>query len=126
MFWKLNISISAAPTANKGDFRNEFDFLLIQQIEEKFKEIEHLLLRLSEQAAELEKTKKKELKEQILREITVSTNFADGADKFLKRQAARKDLDLLEKFNYDAAVISCELLVKDLAQLAAKVKKVET
>nr|AAX34052.1 Sui m 5.03 allergen [Suidasia medanensis] len=115
----------AAPTQNDKGFRNEFDHLLVIEAEHRFKEIEQGLMRLSLQVETLEKSKSKALKAEILREITIGVNFATGAKEFFTREAKRTDLDLVEKFNYDAAVVSAEILIKDLTELAKKVNAID-
>lgn len=122
----IYLIFTAAPTADKGDFRHEFDFLLVQQVEEKFKEIEGFLVRLTYQVEELEKNKDEKTKGELLRELTVSIDYLEGAADYFKHQAARTDLDVVEKFNFDAIVTSGGLLHDKLKQLLEKVKNIDT
>nr|ABO84968.1 group 21 allergen [Dermatophagoides farinae] len=107
-------------------WRNAFDRMLMEEFEEKMDQIEHGLLMLSEQYKELEKTKSKELKEQILRELTIAENYLRGALKFMQQEAKRTDLNMFERYNFETAVPTIEILVKDLAELAKKVKAVKS
>ncbi|KAH7639565.1 mite allergen Der f 21.0101 [Dermatophagoides farinae] len=107
-------------------WRNAFDHMLMEEFEEKMDQIEHGLLMLSEQYKELEKTKSKELKEQILRELTIAENYLRGALKFMQQEAKRTDLNMFERYNFETAVSTIEILVKDLAELAKKVKAVKS
>nr|ABO84967.1 group 21 allergen [Dermatophagoides farinae] len=107
-------------------WRNAFDRMLMEEFEEKIDQIEHGLLMLSEQYKELEKTKSKELKEQILRELTIAENYLRGALKFMQQEAKRTDLNMFERYNFETAVSTIEILVKDLAELAKKVKAVKS
>nr|ABO84964.1 group 21 allergen [Dermatophagoides farinae]ABO84965.1 group 21 allergen [Dermatophagoides farinae] len=107
-------------------WRNAFDRMLMEEFEEKMDQIEHGLLMLSEQYKELEKTKSKELKEQILRELTIAENYLRGALKFMQQEAKRTDLNMFERYNFETAVSTIEILVKDLAELAKKVKAVKS
>lgn len=100
--------------------------MLMEEFEEKIDQIEHGLLMLSEQYKELEKTKSKELKEQILRELTIAENYLRGALKFMQQEAKRTDLNMFERYNFETAVSTIEILVKDLAELAKKVKAVKS
>nr|ABO84969.1 group 21 allergen [Dermatophagoides farinae] len=107
-------------------WRGAFDRMLMEEFEEKMDQIEHGLLMLSEQYKELEKTKSKELKEQILRELTIAENYLRGALKFMQQEAKRTDLNMFERYNFETAVSTIEILVKDLAELAKKVKAVKS
>nr|ABO84966.1 group 21 allergen [Dermatophagoides farinae] len=107
-------------------WRNAFDRMLMEEFEEKIDQIEHGLLMLSEQYKESEKTKSKELKEQILRELTIAENYLRGALKFMQQEAKRTDLNMFERYNFETAVSTIEILVKDLAELAKKVKAVKS
>nr|ABO84963.1 group 21 allergen [Dermatophagoides farinae] len=107
-------------------WRNAFDRMLMEEFGEKIDQIEHGLLMLSEQYKELEKTKSKELKEQILRELTIAENYLRGALKFMQQEAKRTDLNMFERYNFETAVSTIEILVKDLAELAKKVKAVKS
>lgn len=118
--------LGAAPSPAPGDFRNEFDRLMMIMIQDNIAKTEHFLHSLDEKMAELEKTKTKTLQAEILREINIAVNLIEGAKAHLERELKRTDLDLLEKFNFDSGVASITVLVKDLNAFAAKVKAVAT
>ncbi|OTF75297.1 Group 21 mite allergen-like protein (coiled coil structural protein) [Euroglyphus maynei] len=122
----MAVAVSGFIVGDKKDdgWRNAFDYMMMQELEEKIDQVEKGLLHLSEQFKELEKTKSKELKEQILRELTVAENFMKGALKFLETESKRTDLNMFEKYNYEFTYESVKTLVKDLGELAKKVKAV--
>jgi len=97
----------------------------VQTTVQRFHELEDLLLRLSEQTADLEKTKNKEEKARILREISTIEGFITGGKGYLERELKRTDLDLVEKFNFEAGVATANVLHKDLTELAARVNAVK-
>nr|AAQ73494.1 type 2 allergen Lep d 5.04 [Lepidoglyphus destructor] len=111
---------------NPDEFRNEFDRLLIHMTEEQFAKLEQALAHLSHQVTELEKSKSKELKAQILREISIGLDFIDSAKGHFERELKRADLNLAEKFNFESALSTGAVLHKDLTALATKVKAIET
>nr|XP_027199621.1 mite allergen Lep d 5-like [Dermatophagoides pteronyssinus]Q2L7C5.1 RecName: Full=Mite allergen Der p 21.0101; AltName: Full=Allergen Der p 21; AltName: Allergen=Der p 21.0101; Flags: Precursor [Dermatophagoides pteronyssinus]ABC73706.1 allergen precursor [Dermatophagoides pteronyssinus] len=108
----------------EDEWRMAFDRLMMEELETKIDQVEKGLLHLSEQYKELEKTKSKELKEQILRELTIGENFMKGALKFFEMEAKRTDLNMFERYNYEFALESIKLLIKKLDELAKKVKAV--
>ena len=115
----------ARPTPAKGDFRNEFDHLLVATATQRFHELEDFLLKLSEQVADLEKTHNKEEKARIVREISAALTFTSGSHGFFERELKRTDLDLVEKFNFEAALATAQVLNKDLSALATRVNAIK-
>ena len=113
------------PTPARGDFRSELDFLVITNAIERYQQIERQLLILTEQVADLEKTKNKEEKARILREITENESFLDGSKGYYERELKRTDLDLIEKYNFDAALATISLLDKDLKTLSTRVSSIK-
>nr|AAQ54606.1 Gly d 5.02 [Glycyphagus domesticus] len=120
-------AVVAAPLApNPDDFRNEYDRLLVITIQEKLADTEHFLARLSHQLVELNKSKSKAVKDQILLEIDFSLNFLAGANGHLERELKRTDLNFLEKFNFEELLATGTVLYKDLEETQKHVKAVET
>lgn len=76
----------ARPTPAKGDFRNEFDHLIVAAAVQRFHDLEEFLLKLSEQVADLEKTKNKEEKAKILREITIADGLVVGGRTYFEKE----------------------------------------
>lgn len=93
--------------------------------EEKLAEAEFFLSRLTNQIADLERTKNKDLQAEILREINIAVNVNQGALLFLQREAKRADLDTVEKLNYDIAVASITTIIKDLQEAGKKVAAIK-
>nr|AAQ54605.1 Gly d 5.01 [Glycyphagus domesticus] len=120
-------AVIAAPFASKpDDFRNEFDRLMVIAIQERFADVEHFLARLTHQLVELEKSKSKAVKDQILLEIDTSLNLLAGAKVHLERELKRTDLNFLEKFNLDEILATGTVLYKDLEETQKHVKAVKT
>ena len=98
---------------------------MISTTTERFHELEKFLLKLSEEVAELEKEHKADVKERILREITVAEAFTHGANGFLERELKRTDLNVLEQFNFEIVQATGKILEKDLAALTKRVQAIQ-
>ncbi|KAH9405890.1 PREDICTED: mite allergen Blo t 5-like [Rhagoletis zephyria] len=110
----------------KGDFRNEFDHLLVSTLMEGMYKGEQHLLRLSEEIAHLESTKTKVEQDRIVREIEVTVAFIEGGARVVEQELKRTDLNILERFNFEEVQALSKLLVKDLKEAEVKVKAVKT
>nr|APU87554.1 Blo t 5 allergen [Blomia tropicalis] len=110
----------------KDDFRNEFDHLLIEQVNHAIEKGEHQLLYLQHQLDELNENKSKELQEKIIRELDVVCAMIEGAQGALERELKRTDLNILERFNYEEAQTLSKILLKDLKETEQKVKDIQT
>jgi len=88
-------------------------------------ETEDLLLRLSAEVADLEKTKNKDEKDRTLREITIAEGFIKGSMGYFERELKRTDLDLVEKFNFEAGLVTLQILDKDLQALTTQVTAIK-
>lgn len=86
---------------------------------------EHLLLKLSSEIAHFEQTKDKAEQARIVAELEAMIAFIEGAERSVKRELERTDLNILEKFNFESSVASAEILIKDLKAAEAKVKAVK-
>nr|AAX34059.1 Tyr p 5.03 allergen [Tyrophagus putrescentiae] len=115
----------ARPTPAKGDFRNEFDHLIVAAAVQRFHDLEEFLLKLSEQVADLEKTKNREEKAKILREITIADGLVVGGRTYFEKELKRTDLDLVEKFNFEAVLATIGILDRDLKALATRVNAIK-
>ena len=87
---------------------------------------EQHLLRLTAEIAHLEQTKTKAEQERIVNEINVTVAFIEGAQGVISRELERKDLNILEKFNFEEVQAISKILIKDLKEAEAKVKAVKT
>jgi hypothetical protein len=89
---------------------------------EKAREAEELLLRLTRQFNELTKTKDKDVKDHILRELEIAIPIMKSSEVYLTTEAKRTDLDLVEKYIFEAAADNVALIIKQLTDLQTKVK----
>jgi hypothetical protein len=89
---------------------------------EKERQIEMLLLRLTRQTQELEKTKDKDLKARIISEIEEALPLMQASETYLQRELKRTDLDLVERFIFETSADNVALLIKQLTALETKVK----
>lgn len=115
---------NARPTPAKGDFRNEFDHLLVATSIEHFNQFEHHLIELNKQVEEVEKTKNKQLQAQIVSEIETGLRFVSGAHNVIEKELKRTDLDLLEQYNFEVTLAVAKVLVADFTALEKKVKAI--
>nr|AAX34050.1 Sui m 5.01 allergen [Suidasia medanensis] len=121
----LATCLVAVLAADKNDFRNEFDFLLMQTMEHNMHRGEQMLLALTEQIAHLEESKNKEEKEHIIRELETIIAMIFGSHSVLERELKRTDLNILERFNFESMLKVTQVLAKDLKDAEAKVKAIK-
>lgn len=110
----------------KGDFRSEFDHLLMSTVLHGMERGEQHLLRLTHEIAQLEVTKTKAEQERIVREIDVTVAFIQGGSRVLEQELKRTDLNILERFNFEEGQAISKILIKDLKEAEVKVKAVKT
>lgn len=90
--------------------------------QDKTKEAERHLIQLQHQIDEYEKTKDKELKAKIISEIDTALPFMQGVLAYLDREVKRTDLDLLERFMFEAARDDVHILINQLTAVETKIK----
>lgn len=110
----------------KGDFRSEFDHLLLSTVMQGMQRGEQHLLRLTHEIASLEATKSKAEQERIVRELEITIAFMEGGTRVLDQELKRTDLNILERFNFEEGQAISKILIKDLKEAEAKVKAVKT
>ncbi len=110
-----------APAQSYPDLRNEYDRILMELNKAKSQEAEELLLRLTRQFNELTKTKDKNVKDHILRELGMAIPIMKSSQVYLTTETKRTDLDLVERYIFEAAVDNVALLIKQLTALEVKV-----
>lgn len=128
-FAALCVAVALAqprPTPSKGDFRNEFDHLLVSTALSRFHEFEDRLLHLQAEIDHLKVSKSKAEQERIVRELELGINFLSGAHDALDRELKRTDLDLLERFNFESALAVGKVILADLKATEAAVKAIQT
>lgn len=111
-----------AATPSYPDLRNEYDRTLMELSKDKAREAEELLMRLTRQFNELTKTKDKSVKDHILNELGMAIPIMKASESYLTAEAMRTDLDLVEKYIFEAAADNVALLIKQLTALEVKVK----
>lgn len=111
-----------AATPSYPDLRNEYDRTLMELSKDKAREAEELLMRLTRQFNELTKTKDKNVKDHILNELGMAIPIMKASESYLTAEAMRTDLDLVEKYIFEAAADNVALLIKQLTALEVKVK----
>lgn len=107
------------------DIHHRFDKLLFQVIMEKVKEQEHAVLHLSEQYDELVKTKDKNLKTEMLRELAIASEFLTHVKEFFERHLKRTDLNMFEHFNYSVGLETTKILMNELTKLEKKINEIQ-
>jgi len=90
--------------------------------QEKTRQVEEALIRLNRQLVELEQTKSKDLKDKIIAELDTAIPVLKGAEAYLEREIKRTDLDLVERFLFEATRDDVLILIKQLTAVEAKVK----
>jgi hypothetical protein len=90
--------------------------------QDKTKEAERHLIQLQHQIDEYEKTKDKELKAKIISEIDTALPFMQGVLAYLDREVKRTDLDLLERFIFEASRDDVVILIKQMVAVETKIK----
>ncbi len=111
-----------AATPSYPDLRNEYDRTLMELSKDKAREAEELLMRLTRQFNELTKTKDKNVKDHILNELGMAIPIMKASESYLTAEAKRTDLDLVEKYIFEAAADNVALLIKQMTALEVKVK----
>nr|ABH06350.1 Blo t 21 allergen [Blomia tropicalis] len=119
------IAVACALPVSNDNFRHEFDHMIVNTATQRFHEIEKFLLHITHEVDDLEETGNKDEKARLLRELTVSEAFIEGSRGYFQRELKRTDLDLLEKFNFEAALATGDLLLKDLKALQKRVQDSE-
>jgi hypothetical protein len=115
-------SFFAATAAPKVDYRNEYDRLLFQTIQEHIQRADGALLMLNRQLDQYLKTKSVEIKDRIIREVDLFVPMLKGAEEHAQRELKRTDLDVLERFLYEKAADEVALLIKHYTQIETQVK----
>jgi len=110
-----------AATSSPLDYRQEYDRLLYQTIEEHIVRADGALLGLNRQLEEYTKTKSADLKARILSEIELMKPFLTLAEENAQRELKRTDLDTLERFLYEKAADEIALLLKHYNQIETAV-----
>ncbi len=90
--------------------------------QDKTREVERHLIGLQHQVDEYEKTKDKDLKARIISEIDTAIPFMQGVLGYLEREIKRTDLDLLERFIFEASRDDVQILIKQLTAVETKIK----
>lgn len=115
-------SVFFAVTEKPVDYRNEYDRLLFQTIEERVQRGDGMLLGLNRQLQEYQKTKSADTKAAIVREVDFMLPLLKMAADHAEHELKRTDLNHIERFLYEKAQDEIKLLVKHFTQIETAVK----
>lgn len=99
--------------------------MLIATATEQLQKGEHFLLTLEIQIEELAKNHEKKLKDQILRELETVLADLERGHKVIDEELKRKDLDILEQYNFELILKLGKTLIKDMKATLEKVKAMD-
>jgi len=111
----------AATTAKPEDYRDKYDHLLMQVIDERIRNGERFVEHLSQQLVEYETTKKPETREHILREITFILPMVKGIEGHFEVELKKTGLDAIERYATERARDEAQLIIKTLGEIQAAV-----
>lgn len=115
--------IHAAPTEAPVDYREKYDHLLMEMINERIRSGEAFMEHLSHQLKEFQTTKKEEVREHIVKELDFIMPLLKGADQYFTNELKKTGLDMLEKYSVNKAKQTVDLLVKLFTEVETQVKK---
>lgn len=115
-------SVFFAVTEKPVDYRNEYDRLLFQTIEERIQRADGMLLGLNRQLQDYQKTKSADTKAAIIREVDFMLPLLKMAADHAEHELKRTDLDHIERFLYEKSQDQVKLLIKHFTQIEAAVK----
>lgn len=114
----------AATPIKPDDFRNEFDYLLVQWSHERIAEMENFLLHLTQHIETFKASPNAEEKERLLNEVNLVLGNTVGIHQFFEEELKRTDLNLLEKYIFGDGKISVEMLQKSFEQAEKEIEAV--
>ena len=116
----------AATTASPArDWRNEYDKLLFELIEEQTRRADHFLVELQRQYNEYKEggSKNKDLLARVEREVEFSAPLVNRSIESAETELKRTDLDQIERYLYEKLRDEAKILQKHFNQLAVDIKK---
>jgi len=115
--------LHAAPTTPGPDYREKYDHLLMEMINERIRSGEAFMEHLSHQLKEFQTTKKEDVREHIVKELEFIMPLLKGADQYFATELKKTGLDMLEKYSVNKAKNTVDLLVKLFTEVQTEVAK---
>jgi hypothetical protein len=112
---------NAAPVQQPVDYREKYDHLLMEVINERIREGEHFLERLTHQLKEYQTSHKEEDKAHILREVNFILPMVKGVESHFETELKKTGLDMLERFTIEKARDEGLLIVNALTEIQKQV-----
>jgi hypothetical protein len=112
---------NAAPTEAPVDYREKYDHLLMEVINERIREGERFLERLSHQLKEYQTSHKEEDRAHILREVNFILPLVRGVEHHFETELKKTGLDMLERFAIEKARDEGMLVIKALTEIEKQV-----
>ena len=113
----------AAPTTEAPDYREKYDHLLLQMIDERIKSGEAFIEHLAHDYKEFQAHKQEDTRQHIVKELEFILPLVKGADQYLVGELAKKGLDLLESYTIQKAKATADLVIKLLTEVQTVVSK---
>jgi len=113
---------NAAPTEGP-DYREKYDHLLMEMINERIMEGERFLEHLNSQVLEFQKTKSEDIRTHVQGELDYIVPLVTSTDKYFTAELLKTGLDILERYSVEKAKAHCDSLIKALAAVQAIIKK---
>lgn len=117
--------LNAAPTPSP-DYREKYDHLLMEMINERIRSGEAFIEHLAHQVKEFETTKNESVRVHIVSELEFILPLVKGADHYFENELKKTGLDLLEKYSVNKAKALADLIVKLLTEVQTLVVKKPT
>lgn len=115
--------LHAAPTEAPIDYRERYDHLLMEMINERIRSGEAFMEHLSHQLKEFQTTKKEDVREHIVKELEFIMPLLKAADQYFVTELKKTGLDMLEKYSVNKAKQTVDLLVKLFTEVQTQVAK---
>jgi hypothetical protein len=103
------------------DYRERYDHLLMEVINERIREGERFLERLSHQLKEYQTSHKEEDRAHILREVNFILPLVRGVEHHFETELKKTGLDMLERFVIEKARDEGMLVIKALTEIEKQV-----
>jgi DNA-binding transcriptional regulator GbsR (MarR family) len=114
---------NAAPTTQATvDYRERYDHLLMEVINERIREGERFLEHLSHQLKEYQTSHKEEVREHIVRELNFILPLVKGVEQHFEQELKKTGLDMLERFTIEKARDEGLLVIKALTEVQKQVQ----
>jgi hypothetical protein len=99
------------------DYREKYDHLLMESINEKLRFGEQFLETVSHQVHEFQRTHDEELHQTLLRHINIALPMIQGIEHHFEEELKKTGLNTIERFTIEKAKAECLLLIKALTQV---------